>query len=158
MSHVFTSLQSLLHGQEIAGQKASLPEWSDLGEVVQALPLPPHDNCPPSALITGGGAAFAVPGTPGGGPGPAAMRLGPHAPPSTAGLGVSGHACMVAASLDTGLSLTPLPADRVATTILFKPGVLSLKGDRPDDIQERTAAKANAILTGTYAGEGDDAM
>lgn len=154
MSHaVFDSLQSLLHGQEVAAQHKALPEWSDLGEMLIAIPLPPANNIAPAVVAP---ASVAAPGTNGGGPSALAGRLGPHPFPQSAGVGVAGHPTgLLASSLDTGLSLTPLPADRVATTIIFKSGVTSLTGDRPDDIEERTAAKANAILTGQYHGEGD---
>lgn len=56
-------------------------------------------------------------------------------------------------SLRTGMTLTPLPADRVAVTVPFTGGVLS--GDAKDDLEHQRAVRSNLILAGIYVGEAE---
>lgn len=56
-------------------------------------------------------------------------------------------------SLRTGMTLTPLPADRVATTVPFTGGVLS--GDAKDDVEHQRAVRSNLILSGIYVGDAE---
>ncbi len=72
------------------------------------------------------------------------------APVYTAG---GGAGPLDALSLKTGMTLTPLPADRLPTTVPFTGGVL--KGEAKDDVEQRRAVRGNLVLAGVYTGDAE---
>ena len=66
--------------------------------------------------------------------------------------GAAGAAATAALELRVGMTLSPLPADRLTTAAAFS---AVLRGDAPEEAPQRRAARANLTLQGIYAGEGD---
>ena len=105
------------------------------GVPTQGGPLPAFSDGP--ALLATATAAAAL-----------APEMAARARPSAA----TAHAVLAAQSLASGLTLTPLPLDRLPTAAAFG-GVL--RGDAAEDQAARAQARASLILQGIYAGEAD---
>ena len=66
--------------------------------------------------------------------------------------GSAGAAATAMLETRLGMTLSPLPGDRLTTAAAFS---AVLRGDAPEEAPQRRAARANLTLQGIYAGEAD---